>query len=376
MGSVCENLKIITNRRNIGLEWLRIVSMLMIILLHSIDHSGLYESLLPGTALYYVEEFMYAAVQVCVNCFVLISGYFLVTSKFKLKKLGQLWVEVVFYALVIRLVMIAMGQVDFSITSVLSCFAPVITGRYWFITIYFGMYLLSPFYNIAIRAMNKNQHKTLLVVLFVLFSVLISIHPSLKGMNSGNGWGLAWFTVLYFTAAYFRLYYTPCKESSLKYFAVFLACPILMLIVLFISQLLNIGVVTSIVNNFWRYDSVFAYIASVSLLLAFLNANFKSDNRISKFAVYMSSATLGVYLIHSHADVCINKWWQAIGMTSNLDAWWFVLYQIFVVIAIFLVCAVIDLIRQQLFKLLHINNLVDKLFDKIQEIFVRIWSKK
>ena len=375
MGSVCENSKIKNNKRNIGLEWLRIVSMLMIILLHSIDHSGLYESLLPGTALYYVEEFMYAAVQVCVNCFVLISGYFLVTSKFKLKKLGQLWVEVVFYALVIRLVMIVLGQADFSVSSLLSCFAPVITGRYWFITIYFGMYLLSPFYNIAIKAMNKNQHKALLVVLFVLFSVLISIHPSLKGMNSGNGWGLAWFTVLYFTAAYFRMYYTPCKESSLKYLAVFLACPTLMLIALFISQLLNIRLVNSIVNNFWRYDSVFAYIASVSLLLVFLNTNFRSDRKISKFAVYMSSATLGVYLIHAHADICINKWWQAIGMTSNLDTWWFVFYQIFVVLAIFFVCAVIDLIRQQLFKLLHINNLVDKLFDKIERAFVKIWSK-
>lgn len=375
MGSVCENSKIKNNKRNIGLEWLRIVSMLMIILLHSIDHSGLYESLLPGTALYYVEEFMYAAVQVCVNCFVLISGYFLVNSRFKLKKLGQLWVEVVFYALVIRLIMIVLGQADFSIMSVLSCFAPVITGRYWFITIYFGMYLLSPFYNIAIKAMNKNQHKALLVVLFVLFSVLISIHPSLKGMNSGNGWGLAWFTVLYFTAAYFRMYYTPCKESSLKYLAVFLACPTLMLIALFISQLLNIGLVNSIVNNFWRYDSVFAYIASVSLLLVFLNTNFRSDRKISKFAVYMSSATLGVYLIHAHADICINKWWQAIGMTSNLDTWWFVFYQVFVVLAIFFVCAVIDLIRQQLFKLLHINNLVDKLFDKIERAFVKIWSK-
>lgn len=372
MGSVCENLKIITNRRNIGLEWLRIVSMLMIIFRHSIDFS----SIESASGFYYVEQFMFAAVQVCVNCFVLISGYFLVTSSFKLRKLGQLWVEVVFYALAIRLVMIVLGQVDFSITSILSCFAPVITGRYWFITIYFGMYLLSPFFNIAIRAMTKNQHRALLVILFVLFSVMISIHPSFKGMNSGNGWGLAWFTVLYFTAAYFRLHYTPCEESSLKYLAIFLACPILMLIALFISQLLNIGVVNSIVNNFWRYDSVFAYIASVSLLLAFLNTNFKSNTRISKFAVYMSSATLGVYLIHAHADICINKWWQAIGMTSNLDTWWFVFYQIFVVLAIFLVCAVIDLIRQQLFKLLHINNLVDKLFDKIQGTFVKIWSKK
>lgn len=43
-----------TKTRHMGLEWLRIVSMLMIILLHSIDHSGLYETLVPGTSIYYV----------------------------------------------------------------------------------------------------------------------------------------------------------------------------------------------------------------------------------------------------------------------------------------------------------------------------------
>ena len=42
-------------KRNLGLEWLRICSMFMIILLHSIDHSGLYEMLEQGTLLYTYE---------------------------------------------------------------------------------------------------------------------------------------------------------------------------------------------------------------------------------------------------------------------------------------------------------------------------------
>ena len=205
-----------TKTRHMGLEWLRIVSMLMIILLHSIDHSGLYETLVPGTSIYYVEQFLYALVQVCVNCFILISGYFLVTSSFKLKKLGLLWVEVVFYALVIRVVMILLGQVDFSITSILPCFVPIITGRYWFITIYFGMYLLSPFYNIAINAMTKKQHRNLLLVLFFLLSVWISIHPAFKGMNSGNGWGLSCTLRLPISDAI--THRTESGENILQYF--------------------------------------------------------------------------------------------------------------------------------------------------------------
>lgn len=56
-----------TKTRHMGLEWLRIVSMLMIILLHSIDHSGLYETLVPGTSIimlssFYMLLFKYASI--------------------------------------------------------------------------------------------------------------------------------------------------------------------------------------------------------------------------------------------------------------------------------------------------------------------------
>lgn len=357
-----------TNTRHMGLEWLRIISMLMIILLHSIDHSGLYEILVPGTSIYYVEQFLYALVQVCVNCFILISGYFLVTSSFKLKKLGLLWIEVVFYALVIRVVMILFGQVDFSVTSLLSCFVPIITGRYWFITIYFGMYLLSPFYNIAINAMNKKQHKNLLLVLFLLLSVWISIHPAFKGMNSGNGWGLTWFTFLYFTASYFRRHYTPDGKWT-KYLAIFLISPLLMVIGLFVSNVLNIALLKSVVNNWWRYDSIFAYVASVSLLLMFLNINkIDSTTKFSKFISAVSVSTFGVYLIHAHADICVEKWWRFIGIINNVDTWWYVLYQLFIVVAIFSICVVIDYIRRQLFKVCRIDFIVSKLFDSLEKM--------
>ena len=38
--------------RECNLDLLRIVSMLMIIFLHSIDHSGVLEAVKPGTAMY------------------------------------------------------------------------------------------------------------------------------------------------------------------------------------------------------------------------------------------------------------------------------------------------------------------------------------
>ena len=211
-------------QRNANMDLLRIVSMLLIILLHSIDHSGVIEaSETAPIAAQLGVRFTYMLTQVCVNCYVLISGYFLVTSKFRLQKLVTLWMEVVFYSLTVRIVFILTGYRAFSISSILSCFVPVITG------------------SIAIRAMNKFQHTVLNVILFVLFSVMVSIHPSFAGMNSGAGWGLAWFVVLYFAAAWFRLYYDK-KSKWIPTLIYIIGSLVGSYFVLEISRLINLKV--------------------------------------------------------------------------------------------------------------------------------------
>lgn len=359
-------------KRNMGLEWLRICAMFLIILLHSIDHSGLYESLAEKSGLYYYEQFVYYLVQVCVNCFVLISGYFLVKSEFKLKKLLSLWVEVVFYALVIKVVMMAAGTVPFSITSLISCLVPIFTGRYWFITIYFGLYLLFPFYNIAVRAMTKKQHKSLVIILVSLFSLMISIHPSFKGMNSGGAWGLAWFTVLYFIAAYLRCHYTPNGKIALP-LIVFFACPSIMTIILTISRELGISPLTQAAANLRRYDSLPVLIASIALMLVFMNCRVSYSDKMNKLVTRVSQATFGVYLIHAHADICIPEMWQRIGMVENIVYWWFPLYQIAIVAAIFAVCVLLDWIRQALFNIVRINRLTEKASSGIEKCIAKLF---
>lgn len=355
-------------KRNLGLEWLRICSMFMIILLHSIDHSGLYETLEEGTLLYAYEQFIYALVQVCVNCFVLISGYFLVQSQFKLRKLISLWIEVVFYALVIKLILMAVGEVPFSAVSLASCFAPILTGRYWFVTIYFGMYLMFPFYNIAIKAMDERQHKSLIILLIVLFSGMDSVYPSFKGMNSGGAWGLAWFTVLYFIAAYFRLYYVPKKRGKWS-LALFFAISIIMTFALIAVQKMKIDTLINMIKNWWKYNSIPVVIASIALFMAFINMGNKVLNsRGNQLVVKISNTTFGVYLLHAHADVCTQVMWQRLGMIKNMSEWWFPIYQLVIVSVIFLICSLIDYSRQRLFDTINFKTIVINIEIRVKNI--------
>lgn len=331
-------------KRDANLDLLRIVSMLLIIFLHSINHSGVLEQAeLSSNGMYFYVRFSYALCQVCVNCYVMLSGYYLVNSTFRLQKLAALWMETVFYAFTLKLLFMVTGQEPFSVVSLVSCFLPILTGRYWFITIYVGMYLIFPFLNKLIHALNQKEHTLLNICLFLLFSLWSSIHPAIAGMNSGGGWGLAWFVVLYLAAAWFRLYYTP-KHNPAILFGVFFLIPLLIASVQLAANAAGIGILQKIIGNWFRYDSAPAYLMTMVLFAAFLNIQIKGDCA-SKVICSIAPLTLGVYLFHDHVNV--SPWlWELLNLPVKMDSASFPLIQAGCVLAIFIACIAIDAIRR------------------------------
>ena len=352
--------------RNANLDLLRIVSMLLIVFLHSIDHSGVLENAENcGSGMYFYVRFTYMLCQVCVNSYVMLSGYFLVCSKFRLKKLVTLWMETVFYTLTLRLIFMITGARPFSMVSLASCFLPILTGRYWFITIYVGLYLIFPFLNILIRAMNRRQHALLNICLFFLFCVWSSIHPGIAGMNSGGGWGLAWFVVLYLSAAWLRLYYVSTGKAG-RWLAGFVVIPVLIaLLQCALGGDIMRGVVVQIVENWFRYDSAPVYIMTMCLFVGFLNVrigNEKWANAIRNVA----PLTLGVYLIHAHADV--SPWsWEVLNMPAKMNSALFPVIQLGVVLGIFGICAAIDGLRKATVGKLDNLSCVDRFCEAVTD---------
>ena len=183
-------------------------------------------------------------------------------------------------------------------------------------------------------------------MLFFLFSLWISIHPASAGMNSGNGWGLAWFVVLYFLAAWFRLYYTT-DQSGKERRNIYILSYILIAAAVSVTYVFvgtNIPIVCTVVGNWYRYDSVPVYIETLCLFAAFLNLNIKNQF-ITRSATILAPATLGVYLIHAHAS--FSPWvWEILDMPAKMNSAWFPMYQIRVVFAIYFGCTVVDVLRR------------------------------
>lgn len=342
--------------RAANLDLLRIVSMLLIVFLHSIDHSGVLENAQScGAGMYFYVRFTYALCQVCVNIYIMLSGYFMLESRFRLHKLVTLWMETAFYGFVLKLIFMLMGRDPFSLASLASCFLPILSGRYWFLTIYVGMYLLSPFLNLMIRAMDRKTHSLLNLCLFCLFSLWVSIHPKFAGMNTGGGWGLAWFVVLYITAAWFRLYYTPDRKPG-KWFATYALIPA----AIAAAQLAPLpGIVQTIIRHWFRYDSAPVYIMTLCLFTAFLNIDIKST-ALSRVICAVAPLTLGVYLIHAHANV--SPWiWETLALPEKMTGIAFLPVQLGAVLGIFILCSCIDALRKATVGRLESASCVKKL---------------
>lgn len=88
-------------QRQTSLEILRILCMLFIIVGHIGGRSG-------------IESFSSFATIAphAVNCFVLISGYFLINSKFKAERFLRTAIETIFYTFIVTIILYAFNKAE------------------------------------------------------------------------------------------------------------------------------------------------------------------------------------------------------------------------------------------------------------------------
>ena len=137
----------IQNVRRSNFELLRIFAMLLIVMHHFSVHSPFVEFTNALSVNRLGIQFMEIGGKLGVNLFVLISGYFMCTSKeFKVKKIIVLFLQILMYSvLCYSVICIATNQ--FSIREVLRTFLPITFVNWWFASTYFVLLFFTPFIN-------------------------------------------------------------------------------------------------------------------------------------------------------------------------------------------------------------------------------------
>ena len=129
--------------RNANIELLRIVSMVLIVLFHFSVHGTWPEGgpLASDTA---VEMLSFGG-KLGVNCFVLITGYFMVHGHLKVQSLLRVMLQTWFYSFAI-LAISAIAQPDLVTPERLrEAVTPITSGEYWFITCYLALMEVGPY---------------------------------------------------------------------------------------------------------------------------------------------------------------------------------------------------------------------------------------
>ena len=126
--------------RNLAIDLLRIISMLMIIMLHLYTYSNINDYTEMFSIEYVISSIMKSICIVSVNCYVLTSGFFYDKNHLKLKKVLNIIFETLFYSIIIYFLLLFMNQINFSVKDLLYVFLPTLTREYWFVTTFLGLY--------------------------------------------------------------------------------------------------------------------------------------------------------------------------------------------------------------------------------------------
>lgn len=324
--------------------------MLMIVGLHYLLFGGvLFQSHGINQKLaWLIEAFLFVAV----NCYVLISGYFLVTKKeFHIRKVASLWCQVAFYTILFFIMHLVLHP-GFHWKDLFHVLLPIRYNAYWFVTAYFGMYLLTPFLGRFARAMTKKQYFRFLVVSTLLFGVYSFFQPESDPFKMQGGYTVLWFIVLYFWGGYIRLWKLTMGRSTAT--VVYRLCCMLTFVsswpVHWLLRKEGFKVGNFGLNGFYNYNSPTVWLAAMALFFIFYKMEI-GRNWLRKIILWLGPLTFGVYLIHMNQHVAKELWGHWIHVSSAYNGSLFHLlgHMIVTVIGIFIVCILLDAMRRKLF---------------------------
>lgn len=190
-------------QRNSNLELMRILLMLGMIAHHYVVNSGveaLYDLSAFSWDVWFLQIFgMFG--KTGINCFTLLTGYFMVKSNITLKKFLKLYLEVKFYYIGCYLLFLVTGYEPFSALTLKSAVFNVLYELNWLYTgTYIVFFLFIPFLNALMGRLSRRQHGYLLLLGFCYYTLI----STFTGADTFSY--LGWMAVMYLLGGYLSLY--------------------------------------------------------------------------------------------------------------------------------------------------------------------------
>lgn len=266
--------------RNSNIEFLRIISILMIVIMHVY---GQYQTV-DDALVYHSSMFCNAICNTGVSLFVLISGYYGIKSN--LKKWLSLYNVTTFYGIIFLIACLIRPNDVVNATLIVKCIFPVFFNKYWFITSYLLLMALSNYIEKMLNALSREEHKTLILVLtlFVIISPTLFIFE----IFNDSGKGFMNMLTMYIIGRYVARYDFP--QLIHKYSK--LLVPLMTFVIWMGNELIDRY--TGNRGHLCRDNNVLIVISAVCIFYLFISTADRHNETINKFAKYV----FPIYLVH------------------------------------------------------------------------------
>lgn len=287
--------------RESGYELLRIISMIMIVAFHTFRY-------IDTSHFNHWQMLAYHGVRwyglFGVNCFLLISAWFMIGKPIKTQKLFGLILQTAFYCILLFLCHIIYNILcgnfhpvaDIIKVELTSLLSPLWSDRYWFITAYVFLYLMIPLYNRLIQMLSADRYKNIMFIASLVVFLYLTLPQTFE--NTTVIGDFLWVSYVYLLTGYLKLYGT----GNLLQRHAGILLPLTYGIFVLSKQLLTYSIHNEYLNNLishttgnsMRYSFLMLLLA-IELFYLFQQIHFKS-----RLVNSIASCMFGVYLFHEN----------------------------------------------------------------------------
>ena len=350
-------------KRNYGIDLLRIVAMIFVVVLHITGVGGICSAAELGSPQFFLSQFLRMATYCAVNCYALISGFVGWNRTPKLSALLNLWVKVILFCVGITVFTQLRDPAAVGLADLWKAFTPVNAASYWYFNAYVGLFFFIPLFNYGIRHISGREAIFALTgISLVLLSVKFSrIRDTFQ---LGGGYSTLWLMILYLAGGLMARFDIPGKLRK-RWWA-------LGYLLAVCASFLPRMAMVMLDPQLWspeNYNLSMQYISPSVILASVALAGFFSRLQLRETAVRVVKAlsphTFGVYLFHTNTLIFLTAIYGRFGWLATAPVWELVAVIAGTTALIFFVGIAADWLLSQGMKLAGINRLLKKLDGKI-----------
>lgn len=327
--------------------------MFLVLMLHILGQGGVLEKS-DWFSFNYLASWLFEAFSSCaVDCYAIITGFVCFGMNFRYDRIILLWLQVLFYSVVIMGVFVVCTPIEFSIIRMLEFCFPVITGKYWYFSSYVALFFCMPFLNILGERLGRKQFLKLLATMAILSLVMPrNCFPLISGYCA---W---WLGILYMVGVYIRKYDLLPSLKPRSCLLLFFVCSLCIWGVKIGCEGLPFHLLghSKWGGSLYSYKSPFVVMCGIFIFLAFVRMRIKSPVVIACIA-WWAPLSFGVYLVHTNPLIFKYVLSDLFTGYASLSPVLFVVAVLGAAVILYLVCSLVDKARLFLFAWIGVNAL-------------------